>query len=365
MSSQQAAIRSFASDNFAGVHPAVMENLQVANLDHAIAYGGDVFTAEAETHFERIFGVGTKTYFVFGGTGGNVFALSSLCGPGDAVLCSQWSHLHIDETGAPERAGIKLLAVPSIDAKVTTKDIERVAGDIGVMHHAQPRVVSLTQPTELGTLYTAQEIEQLCLCAHENGLLVHMDGARIANATAALGGISSLREFTVDAGVDVLTFGGTKNGLMYGEAVLYFPQGAIRAHSYKDFSQENAQRALRYAPYARKQTTQLPSKMRFVSAQFAAVLNNELWVHLGASANKAAASLYASVQPIHSLELIEAPAVNSLYPTISPHHAEQLRKVSFFWDWEPARHRVRWMTSWDTDLSDVTAFTEAVYRIVT
>lgn len=365
MSSQQAAIRSFASDNFAGVHPAVMENLQVANLDHVIAYGGDVFTAEAETHFERIFGVGTKTYFVFGGTGGNVFALSSLCGPGDAVLCSQWSHLHIDETGAPERAGIKLLAVPSTDAKVTTKDIERVAGDIGVMHHAQPRVVSLTQPTELGTLYTAQEIEQLCLCAHENGLLVHMDGARIANATAALGGISSLREFTVDAGVDVLTFGGTKNGLMYGEAVLYFPQGAIRAHSYKDFSQENAQRALRYAPYARKQTTQLPSKMRFVSAQFAAVLNNELWVHLGASANKAAASLYASVQPIHSLELIEAPAVNSLYPTISPHHAEQLRKVSFFWDWEPARHRVRWMTSWDTDLSDVAAFTEAVYRIVT
>jgi threonine aldolase len=148
-----------------------------------------------------------------------------------------------------------------------------------------------------------------------------MDGARIANATAALGGISSLRKFTVDAGVDVLTFGGTKNGLMYGEAVLYFPQGAARAQSYRDFSQENAQRALRYAPFARKQTTQLPSKMRFVSAQFAAVLKNDLWVQIGASANEAAASLYAAVQPIQSLELIEAPAVNSLYPTISPHHA--------------------------------------------
>jgi threonine aldolase len=365
MSSHSAAIRSFASDNFAGVHPAVMENLQAANLDHAIAYGGDVFTAEAENQFERIFGAGTKTFFVFGGTGGNVFALSSLCGPGDAVLCSQWSHLHIDETGAPERAGIKLLAVPSVDAKVTTKDIERVAGDIGVMHHAQPRVVSLTQPTELGTLYTAEEIEQLCLCAHEHGLLVHMDGARIANATAALGGISSLRKFTVDAGVDVLTFGGTKNGLMYGEAVLYFPQGAARAHSYKDFSQENAQRALRYAPYARKQTTQLPSKMRFVSAQFAAVLKNDLWVQIGASANDAAASLHAAVQPIQSLELLEAPAVNSLYPTISPRHAELLREVSFFWDWEPARHRVRWMTSWDTEISDVNSFAEAVYQIVT
>ena len=365
MSSSPTSLRSFASDNFAGVHPAVMENLQSANLGHAIAYGGDVFTDEAAHQFERIFGVGTQAFFVFGGTGGNVFALSSLCGPGDAVLCSQWSHLHIDETGAPERAGIKLLAAPSTDAKVTTKDIERVAGDIGVMHHVQPRVVSLTQPTELGTLYTAHEIEQLCLCAHEHGLLVHMDGARIANATAALGGISSLRKFTVDAGVDVLTFGGTKNGLMYGEAVLYFPQGAARAHSYKDFSQENAQRALRYAPYARKQTTQLPSKMRFVSAQFAAVLNNDLWVTLGASANDAAASLFDAVKSIHSLELTESPAVNSLYPTISPAHAEQLREVSFFWDWEPARNRVRWMTSWDTEPSDVKAFAEAIYQIVT
>ena len=365
MSSSPTSLRSFASDNFAGVHPAVMENLLAANLGHAIAYGGDIFTDEAAHQFERIFGVGTQAFFVFGGTGGNVFALSSLCGPGDAVLCSQWSHLHIDETGAPERAGIKLLAAPSTDAKVTTKDIERVAGDIGVMHHVQPRVVSLTQPTELGTLYTAHEIEQLCLCAHEHGLLVHMDGARIANATAALGGISSLRKFTVDAGVDVLTFGGTKNGLMYGEAVLYFPQGAARAHSYKDFSQENAQRALRYAPYARKQTTQLPSKMRFVSAQFAAVLNNDLWVTLGASANDAAASLFDAVKSIHSLELTESPAVNSLYPTISPAHAEQLREVSFFWDWEPARNRVRWMTSWDTEPSDVKAFAEAIYQIVT
>ena len=365
MSSSPTSLRSFASDNFAGVHPAVMENLLAANLGHAIAYGGDVFTDEAAHQFERIFGVGTQAFFVFGGTGGNVFALSSLCGPGDAVLCSQWSHLHIDETGAPERAGIKLLAAPSTDAKVTTKDIERVAGDIGVMHHVQPRVVSLTQPTELGTLYTAHEIEQLCLCAHEHGLLVHMDGARIANATAALGGISSLRKFTVDAGVDVLTFGGTKNGLMYGEAVLYFPQGAARAHSYKDFSQENAQRALRYAPYARKQTTQLPSKMRFVSAQFAAVLNNDLWVTLGASANDAAASLFDAVKSIHSLELTESPAVNSLYPTISPAHAEQLREVSFFWDWEPARNRVRWMTSWDTEPSDVKAFAEGIYQIVT
>ena len=365
MSSQSTTSRSFASDNFAGVHPAVMENLQLANLGHAIAYGGDIFTAEADAHFERIFGVGTKAFFVFGGTGGNVFALSSLCGPGDAVLCSQWSHLHIDETGAPERAGIKLLAVPSVDAKVTPQDIERVAGDLGVMHHAQPRVVSLTQPTELGTLYTAAEIEQLCICAHEYGLLVHMDGARIANATAALGGISSVREFTVDAGVDVLTFGGTKNGLMYGEAVLYFPQGAFRPQTYKDFSLETAQRALRYAPYARKQTTQLPSKMRFVSAQFAAVLNNDLWVQLGASANGAAASLFNAVHSIPTLELPDAPAVNSLYPTISPAHAEQLRKVSFFWDWEPARQRVRWMTSWDTELSDVRAFAEAVYRVVT
>jgi threonine aldolase len=174
-----------------------------------------------------------------------------------------------------------------------------------------------------------------------------------------------VREFTVDAGVDVLTFGGTKNGLMYGEAVLYFPQGARRSQTYEDFSLETAQRALRYAPYARKQTTQLPSKMRFVSAQFAAVLNNDLWVQLGTSANGAAASLFDAVHSIPTLELTDAPAVNSLYPTISPAHAEQLREVSFFWDWEPARHRVRWMTSWDTEPGDVKAFAEAVYRVVT
>ncbi len=342
--------RSFASDNFAGAHPKVLDALVQANAGHALAYGDDPISLEVYSSFERLFGAGTKTFFVFGGTGGNVAMLSSLAGPGDCVVCTEWSHIHVDETAAPERAGLKLLARPSADGKLTAADIDSAAHWLGSQHHAQPRIVSITQPTELGTLYSPEEIRAVCEAAHRHGMVVHMDGARIANATAALGGVGNLRSFTSDAGVDALTFGGTKNGIVYGEAMVYFPQSGNPV----------VERGVRYAPWARKATTQLPSKARFVAAQFRALLDDDLWVDLGALANAGARALYDAVSDIESLALTTPPAVNSLYPVVPDDVADRLRETSFFWPWDPATHRVRWMTSWDTSLDDIDVFGSAV-----
>lgn len=343
--------RSFASDNFAGVHPLVMAALAEANVGHAMAYGDDAISLGVYERFGELFGDGTRAFFVFAGTGGNVAALSSLAGPGDCVVCTEWSHIHVDESAAPERAGLKLLVRPSIDGKLTASDITGAAHWLGSQHHAQPRIVSITQPTELGTLYTPEEVKALCAAAHAHGMVVHMDGARIANATAALGGIGALRSFTVDAGVDVLTFGGTKNGIMYGEAILYFTQSANPI----------VERAVGYAPWARKMTTQLPSKGRFVAAQFDALFTDDLWVRLGGQANAAATGLYRAVQGIESLGLVTPPAVNSLYPVVADTVADILRQTSFFWPWDAATQRVRWMTAWDTTSDDVAAFAAAVH----
>lgn len=329
-----------------------MAALVSANVGHAMAYGDDEISRGVYRRFEDLFGEGTRCFFVFAGTGGNVAALSSLAGPGDCVVCTEWSHIHVDESAAPERAGVKLLVRPSLDGKLTPADLTSAANWLGSQHHPQPRIVSITQPTELGTLYTADEVKTLCDVAHEHGMVVHMDGARIANATAALGGIAAVRSFTVDAGVDVLTFGGTKNGIMYGEAILYFTQSGNAA----------VERGATYAPWARKTTTQLPSKARFVGAQFAALLADDLWVELGGRANGAAMSLYESVRDISSLRLDTPPAVNSLYPVVPDPIAESLRRTSFFWPWDPATQRVRWMTSWDTTDEDVAVFAAAVHR---
>lgn len=345
-----ALLRSFASDNFAGAHPSVIEALAAANVGHARAYGDDEISLEVYAAFEELFGVGTKCFFVFGGTGGNVAALSSLAGPGDCVVCTEWSHIHVDETAAPERAGLKLLVRPSADGKLTPRDLEVAAHWLGSQHHAQPRIVSLTQPTEVGTLYTPDEVQRLCATAHGLGMVVHMDGARVANATAALGGPDHLRSFTVDAGVDVLTFGGTKNGIVFGEVVVYFPQSGNPV----------VERAVRYAPWARKATTQLPSKGRFVAAQFRALLHDDLWVDLGGRANSAALQLHGAVSDIASLRLTAPPAVNSLYPVVADRVADRLRETSFFWPWDPEEQRVRWMTSWDTTADDVATFAAAV-----
>lgn len=336
---------AFASDNAAGAHPLVLEALVQANVGHALAYGADAWTAEAEARFRDLFGPASQALLVWNGTGANVMALAALIRPADCIVCSQWAHIAVDETGAPERIlGSKLLTLPSVDGKIVPAQLEEQAHLVGVQHHAQPGVVSITQSTELGTLYTAEEIAALCDTAHRMGMKVHLDGARIANATAALGGtVQALRSFTVDAGVDVVSFGGTKAGLAFGEAVVFLDP-------------ELARRAM----FIRKQVTQLPSKMRFVAAQFNALLHDELWIHLAEHSNAMGRRLYDATAGIVGLSYDAAPAVNSVFPVLPRHLIAPLQDWCFFWDWDTARNQVRWMTAWDTTVADVDSFAAGV-----
>ncbi len=337
---------SFASDNFAGAHPAVLEAVARANEGHARAYGDDPWTNACEAAFGDLFGDVT-TLLTFNGTGANVLALASLIGPAEAVVCSDWAHIAVDETGAPERIlGAKLIDLPCEGAKLTPDHLFGLAHLIGVPHHAQPGVVSITESTELGTVYTPDEVGALCEAAHRLGMRVHMDGARIANAVASLGGgVATLRALTIDAGVDVLSFGGTKNGLFGGDAVVYLrPELAGRA------------------AYVRKQVTQLASKMRFVAAQFLALLEGDRWLDLAAHANAMAARLHDAVAGVEGVEIGPPPAVNSLFPTLPGDMIEPLRDWCFFWDWDVTRNQVRWMTAWDTTDADVAAFADGVTR---
>ena len=340
--------RQFSSDNAAGVHPAVMAALAAANEGHARAYGDDRWTEETSARMRDLFGPQVSTFLVWGGTGANVMALASMLGPAQAVICTNWSHIHVDETGAPERVlGAKLIDLDCPDGKLVPAQLEEQGHAIGVMHHAQPGVISLTQSTELGTVYTADEIAALCDTAHRMGMSVHVDGARLANATAALGGLSALRAMTVDAGVDVLTFGATKNGLMYGEAVVYL-----------------GDRFAPVAPYVRKQVTQLPSKMRFVAAQFNALLDGELWISLAEHSNVLARRLYEATRDIPGVVYDTAPIVNSVFPHLPAEAIAPLQEWCFFWDWNLAANQVRWMTAWDTTQDDVDAFAAGVRQLL-
>jgi threonine aldolase len=338
---------AFASDNAAGALPEVVEAIVAANAGHALAYGSDRWTAEAEARFRDLFGPDSQALLVWNGTGANVMALAAMIRPADCVVCTSWAHIAVDETGAPERVlGSKLLTVPSADAKLVPEQLDDLAHLIGVQHHAQPGVVSITQSTELGTLYTADEIAALCDAAHRLGMRVHLDGARIANATAALGGsVAALRSFTVDAGVDVVSFGGTKAGLAFGEAVVFLDP-------------ELARRSM----FIRKQVTQLPSKMRFVAAQFNALLDDDRWIHAAAHANAMARRLYDGTVGIPGVRFDAAPQVNSVFPILPPAAIRPLQDWCFFWDWDVSRGQVRWMTAWDTTPDDVDRFVEGVAK---
>jgi threonine aldolase len=282
--------------------------------------------------------------FTFNGTGSNIVALGSLLRSAESVLCSEWAHIHVDETGAPEHIlGIKLQDVNSPDAKVTPAHIVAAASALGNVHHVQPGVVSITQATELGTVYSIDEIRAICEAAHSYGMRVHLDGARIANATASLGGdVATFRALTFGAGVDAVSFGGTKNGMFGAEAVL------LRRGVASDRS-----------GFIRKQSTQLPSKMRYTAAQFVEALTDNFWIETASHANKMAMRLYDALAHIDSLQ-ISSPAVNSLYPILPVAVKERLQAWNFFWDWDVSRSQVRWMTSWDTSPEDVDAFAAGV-----
>ncbi len=342
-------VRAFASDNAAGAHPTVVEAVLRANSGHALAYGDDDVTRRCERSFAELFGRDVATFLTFNGTGANVLALTTLLRPADAVVCTDWSHVNVDEAGAPERiAGAKLIDLACRDGKLTVEQLEDVAPAIGVQHHAQPAVVSLTQSTELGTVYTADEIAALCDAAHRLGMKVHVDGARIANAVAAQGAsVAALRSMTVDAGVDVLCFGGTKNGAFGAEAVVFLDPGLAER-----------------AAFVRKTVTQLPSKMRFIAAQLDALLDGDLWLELAGHANAMARRLHDVTAPIPGVEHATPPSVNSVFPTLPATAIEPLRAWCFFWDWDVRRHQVRWMTAWDTTDDDVDRFAAGLREIL-
>lgn len=338
--------RGFASDNNSGIHPEILNALSVANEGHAVGYGGDQITEMAIQRFKQEFGQKTDVYFVFNGTGANVLSLATLTHSFHSVICAETAHIQVDECGAPEKfTGCKLLPVEVIQGKITPDGIAKYLHGFDFEHHSQPKVISISQVTELGTVYSVEEIKAITSLAHQYGLFVHMDGARLANAAVALD--LPFRAFTVDAGVDVLSFGGTKNGMMLGEAVLFFNPELS----------ENSK-------YIRKQSMQLYSKMRFVSAQFLAYFNNELWKKNAAHSNKMARLLEQEVKNIPAIQLTQNVEANGVFAIVPPEIIPQLQEKYFFYMWDEKRSEVRWMTSFDTTEDDIYNFTTLIKSLV-
>jgi threonine aldolase len=330
--------RGFASDNNSGVHPDVLKKLAEVNSGHTIAYGGDKYTEQAEIKFREIFGPQASVYFVFLGTGANVLSLRALTNSFHAIICADTAHIQVDECGAPEKfTGCKLLTIPTPNGKLTPDAVKSQLHGFGFEHHAQPKVISITQSTELGTIYSPQEISELADLAHQYDMYLHVDGARIANASASLG--VSFKEMITDTGVDVLSFGGTKNGLMYGEAIVFLKEGLD-----KDFK------------YYRKQGMQLASKMRYVSAQFLAYLENDLWKKNATHANHMAKLLASEVAKIKEITITQEVHANGVFAIVPKEMIPELQKEFFFYTWNEETNEVRWMTSWDTQEADVISF---------
>lgn len=338
--------RSFASDNNAGVHPEVLRAVVGANDGHVIAYGDDPYTAKALQKFRGEFGRDIDVYFVFGGTGANVLGLRAITQSFQAIVCAESAHINVDECGAPEKfTGCKLLATPTKDGKLTPDLIRKFLHGIGFEHHVQPRVVSISQATEMGTVYKLAELKALTDFAHGQNLLLHMDGARIANAAASLN--VSLKRITRDAGIDVLSFGGAKNGMMYGEAVVFFDKSLSR-----DFK------------YLRKQGTHLPSKMRFISAQFEALLSNDLWRRNALHANRMAQLLVRALERVPKIKITQPVESNGVFAIVPDKFVPQLQKSYFFYVWNEETSEVRFMTSFDTTEDDIDKFIRLVKKIV-
>jgi threonine aldolase len=327
--------RSFGSDNEGGAHSAVLSAIAEASLGHAVAYGNDRWTRDCLAAFAEQFGQGIETLLTWNGTGANVVALQALLPKYGAVICPSGAHINVDETGAPERIlGAKLIDVPCVDGKLRPEQLTPLLHDIGVQHHVQPAVVSITQSTELGTVYSVDEIAAICDAAHRHGLLVHLDGARIANALVALGARPA--EMTFGAGVDAVSFGGTKNGMLFGEAVLLAPQHAGKG-----------------AIYLRKQATQLISKMRFAAAQFLAMFDGDLWLESARHANHMAQRLESAVSGIDGVLLPRRVEVNSLFPVLPSGVLEPLQAWSPHYTWDAGASQARWVTTFDTTVEDV------------
>ena len=346
--SKQRARRSFASDNNAGVHPEIVEAIRAVNDGHVVAYGDDDVTARVVKLFKKHFGKDVEVFFVFGGTGANTLGLKAITKPYNAVVCAETAHINVDECGAPEKfTGCKLISLPTSDGKLRVEQLEPLVHVFGNEHHVQPRVVSISQATEMGTVYTKQELKAIAKFAHANNMLLHVDGARLANAAASLD--ASLKSITADCGVDVLSFGGTKNGMIYGEAVVFFDPKLAQ-----DFK------------FIRKQGMQLPSKMRFISAQFEALLSGDLWRRSATHANRMARLLASELEkvPGGKISLTQPVEANGVFATLPKQFIPQLQKRYFFYVWNEAISEVRLMCSFDTTEEDIHDFVEVVRRVV-
>ena len=331
-------MRSFASDNNSGVHPLVMDAVIKANDNHAVGYGDDPWTVAATAKIKEVFGEMASPFFVFNGTGANSVALQAVTRPFNSILCAETAHINVDECGAIEKqSGSKLLTVPTFDGKLNIGLIQNHMHGFGDQHHAQPKMISLTQCTELGTVYTPEELKEICDFAHAHNMYVHMDGARLSNAIAYLN--CNPKAITSDIGIDVLSFGGTKNGMLFGEAVIFFNT------SVKD-----------EIPYIRKQLMQLHSKTRFIAAQFSAILKDGLWLKTAGHANRMAQQLASEAAKIPGIRITQAVQGNEIFVIIPREKIELLQKECFFYVWDNNASEVRWVCSFDTTENDVIEF---------
>lgn len=334
--------RGFASDNYAGVHPEVLEAIARVNAGHQVAYGDDDVTAALADAVRDHFGPTAAVFPVFNGTGANIVALQAMTKRWEAVICASSAHVNVDEGGAPEKgAGLKLWTIPTPDGKLTPDLIDTQAWGFGDVHRAQPGAVTITQSTEMGTRYAVEEIAAITEHAHGLGMSVHLDGARIANAAAALG--VGFRQMTTDAGVDAVSFGGTKNGVMLGEAVIVLDPVAAPG-----------------VDFLRKSSMQLASKMRFVSAQLLALLTDDLWLRNASHSNAMAQRLDDRVRGIPGVTVVRSVQANAVFAVLPADVTERLQKRFRFYTWDQVTGEVRWMCSWDTTPEDVDAFADAI-----
>lgn len=334
-------MKSFASDNYSGIHPEVVRAIVDANIDHEPSYSADRTSAETNHLFEKIFG-NVKVLYTFNGTGANVVSLKCATRPFQAVVCAETAHIHADECGAPTQSiGASLLTIATPDGKLTPKLIEPLLSRIGNVHNTQPKVISISQSTEMGTVYSCEELKNVCDFAHANNMYVHLDGARIANALATLN--VSPADATVHCGIDIMSFGGTKNGILFGEAVLIF-NPELRT----------------YADYFQKQSAQLFSKNRFIAAQFKALLTNNLWLSIAAHANSMAQLLAFEASKIKGVKITQKTQANAVFAIIPKHAIKPMQDKYHFYVWNEQSTELRWMCSFDTTPDEVYAFTASL-----
>ncbi len=338
--------RGFASDNNAGVHPEIFKAMLACNNGHAVGYGDDLYTERAVRAIRNHFGDTTEAYFVFNGTAANVVGLKNITQSFNSIICAETAHIEEDECGAPEYfTGCKLLPVSANNGKIDPESINHHLKGFDFEHHSQPKVLSITQATEMGTVYSVEEIRELADFVHEKGLLLHMDGARLANAAVSLG--LDMVDITRNAGVDVLSLGATKNGAMYGEAILLFTPGLSD-----------------YFKYFRKQSMQLASKMRYISVQFESLLTNDLWRKNASHANQMARLLYDRVKGISGVKVTSEVESNGVFAVIPPEIIPRLQEEFFFYVWDDKTSEVRWMTSWDTQVEDIERFGKLLESLI-